>query len=99
MSKLAECAGLGRTVHEEPVSRQHPDEHQHDGEREGQQLGQGEAAAAAKGNPGEGWRKGNREQTVLIREEVERRLQWQVTIQRKQNKNFSCVSAGLLLFS
>lgn len=36
------------------MSRQHPDEHQHDGEREGQQLGQGEAAAAAEGNPGEG---------------------------------------------
>lgn len=49
-------SGLGPTVHEEPVSRQHPDEHQHDWEREGQQLGQCEAAAAAEGNPGEGWR-------------------------------------------
>lgn len=42
-----------RTVHEEPVSGQHPDEHQHDGEGEGEQLGQGEAAAAAEGNPAE----------------------------------------------
>lgn len=41
-----------RTVHEEPVSGQHPDEHQHDGEREGQQLGQSETPTAAKGNPG-----------------------------------------------
>lgn len=45
-----------RTVHEEPVSSQHPDEHQHDGEREGQQLGQSETPTAAEGNPGK-WKK------------------------------------------
>lgn len=40
-----------RTVHEEPVPGQNPDQHQHDGEREGEELGQGEASAAAEGNP------------------------------------------------
>lgn len=40
-----------RTVHEKPVSGQHPDEHQHDGEREGQELSQSETPTAAKGNP------------------------------------------------
>lgn len=40
-----------RTVHEKPVSSQHPDEHQHDGEREGQELSQSETPTAAKGNP------------------------------------------------
>lgn len=64
VSKVGECAALVHTVHEEPVSRQHPDEHQHDGEREGQQLSQGEAAAAAEGNPAAGWRERNREKTV-----------------------------------
>lgn len=45
-------AGPSRpTVHEEPVPRQNPDQHQHDGEREGEELGQGEASAAAEGNP------------------------------------------------
>lgn len=39
------------TVHEKPVSSQHPDEHQHDGEREGQELSQSETPTAAKGNP------------------------------------------------
>lgn len=39
------------TVHEEPVPGQNPDQHQHDGKREGEQLGQGEASAAAEGNP------------------------------------------------
>lgn len=39
------------TVHEEPVPGQNPDQHQHDGEREGEELGQGEASAAAEGNP------------------------------------------------
>lgn len=40
-----------RTVHEEPVSGQHPDEHQHDGEGEGQELGQSETPTAAKRDP------------------------------------------------
>lgn len=30
---------------------QNPDQHQHDGEKEGEKLGQGEASAAAEGNP------------------------------------------------
>lgn len=33
------------------MARQNPDQHQHDGEREGEELGQGEASAAAEGNP------------------------------------------------
>lgn len=40
-----------RTVHEKPVTGQHPDEHQHDGEREGQELSQSETPTAAEGNP------------------------------------------------
>lgn len=40
-----------RTVHEKPVSSQHPDEHQHNREGEGQELGQSETPTAAKGNP------------------------------------------------
>lgn len=38
------------TIHEKPVSSQHPDEHQHDGEGEGQELSQSETPTAAKGN-------------------------------------------------
>lgn len=39
------------TVHKEPVSSQHPDEHQHNREGEGQELGQSETPTAAKWNP------------------------------------------------
>ena len=39
-----------RTIHEKPVSSQHPDEHQHDGEGEGQELSQSETPTAAEGN-------------------------------------------------
>lgn len=40
-----------RTIHEKPVSSQHPDEHQHNREGEGKQLGQCETPTAAKRNP------------------------------------------------
>lgn len=39
------------TVHEKPVSSQHPDEYQHNREGEGQELSQSETPTAAKGNP------------------------------------------------
>lgn len=42
-----------RTVHEQPVARQHPDENQHDRERKRQQLRQREAATAAEWDPGD----------------------------------------------
>lgn len=40
-----------RTVHEKPVSSQHPDENQHDGQGERQEFSQSETSTAAKWNP------------------------------------------------
>lgn len=40
-----------RTVHEKPVSGQHPDEHQHNGQGERQEFSQSEPSTAAKWNP------------------------------------------------
>lgn len=39
------------TVHKEPVSSQHPDEHQHNREGEGQELGQSETPTTAEWYP------------------------------------------------
>lgn len=49
------------TVHEKPVASEDPDEDEHDGQGERQQLSSREAPTAAEGNPGRhsGWTEGH----------------------------------------
>ena len=51
------------TVHEQPVSGEHPDEHQQDREGEGQQLSEGESPAAPEGDPAVEMNPNKRERT------------------------------------